>query len=119
MSEIQRLPPEQVRVEHEPATPRYSRATQKIRYVLRVGSLVGTRMEIEDGNPLELAIWVPAPSGSGCGLYPCWRVWSHEGQSALAIMFTFYDGTEKSPCIKSTNSARDFAKKNDFEVTQL
>lgn len=116
IEEIQSLPHGQISVEHEPPTERYARAAQKLRYVLREGSVLGTRQENEEGNLLELALWAPSASGRDCGFYTGWRIGLHEENAVLAVMFAFYNGKDSSICLKSVHAAKDFAKSNDFEV---
>lgn len=43
--------------------------------------------------------------------------WSVQEVEA-AVLFCFYDGTEKSPGFKSAQSAREFAHANGFEVIE-
>ena len=108
---VRQLPPTHRFVSHEPETPRYARARQKLRYLIREGVYLGTRA---DGENLELAIWAPPDSGRGPGFYGCFRLFVDEGVTTGATLFCFYDGTESSPGFPSVSEAQAYAQDNGF-----
>lgn len=114
MGELRALPLRQIRIEHNPPSERYGRAFDKRLHILQSGHHIGTRSDMADGNPVEIAVWASPQSGKGCGFYACFRVWCLNDAIQLALLFCFYDGTEKSPCFKTFHSAREFALQNEF-----
>lgn len=115
LAELRSLGPEQVFVRHVPMTPRYGRAAQKLRYVLRASSVLGERASARHGtDAVEIATWAPPPSGHGHGYYACFRVFLKEGRPSAAVLFSFYDGTDKSPGFKSVDAAKAYAAAQGF-----
>lgn len=112
LKEIRNLLPHQLAVEHQPETPRYSRARSKLRYIVNRGMYLGKRDKKE--RTLEIAVWTPSEQGKGMGYYSCLRVYFKEDDLLCAVLFSFYDGTEKSPGFRSFASALSFAKSENF-----
>lgn len=102
---------DQLFVAHEPLTPRYERAGLRLPYLLRTATLLGERDGETDGS-IEIATWSPPPTGRGPGLYACFRIFRRQ---SLCVLFCFYDGTEKSPAIKSISGARAYARSHHFQ----
>lgn len=117
LQDVRALPTRAVFVKHEPPTPRYGRAQAKVLYLLRESEVVGCR-EADYPGAVEIAAWAPSPSG-GVGYYTCFRLFLGSDQEVeAAVLFCFYDGTEKSPGFKSAQSAREFAFTHGFEVIE-
>ena len=116
IAELQALGPEQIFVQHFPMTPRYGRAAQKLRYILRASSVLGQRAVADPGiDAVEVAVWAPPPYGRGHGYYVCFRVFMEDGQPSAAVLFCFYDGTGKSPGFRSMSSAMAYAVAQGFQ----
>lgn len=117
LDDIGALPARAVFVMHEPTTPRYGRAQAKLRYLLRESQVVGHR-DADYPGAIEIAAWAPSPSG-GVGYYSCFRLFLGSDREVIAaVLFCFYDGTEKSPGFKSFRSAQEFADAHGFEVIE-
>jgi hypothetical protein len=115
LARLRSLGPDQVFVRHVPMTPRYGRAAQKLRYVLRASTVLGVRATARHGtDAVEIATWAPAPSGPGHGYYACFRIFLEGGRPSSAVLFRFYDGTDKSPGFKSLDSAKAYAAAQGF-----
>ncbi len=100
-------------VAHEPETPRYARARQKLRLVLRTGEYLGCLNPSDADHLMEIAVWSP-PERRGAGYYCCFRLFLDDGMVTSAVMFAFYDGTESSPGLSTIEEARAFAQANGF-----
>ena len=111
---IRNLFPRQRAVEHNPETPRYSRARSKLRYVLERGFYLGERQNPLHENSVEIAVWAPPGHGRGSGYYCCFRIFLEDNEVTFTVLFCFYDGTEGAPGFKSIDSARVFAVSNGF-----
>ena len=109
---VQQLPPSHRFVSHEPETPRYARARQKLRFLIREGVYLGMRLVV--GDNVEIAIWAPPDSGRGPGFYACFRLFVDDRVTTGATLFCFYDGTESSPGFSSASEAQAFAQDNGF-----
>ena len=94
-------------VAHEPETPRYARARQKLRYLLREGVYLGTA-DLADwrSGRLEIAVWAPPGQGRGPGYYGCFRLFLEGWLVTGAVLFCFYDGTESSPRLATLQDAQ-------------
>ena len=116
---LQALPPEAVDVVHEPMTERYFRASDKRKLIIKTGIFLGTR-RAEAINAQELAMWMPNPSGGRrCGYYANFRLfYSAEGEPLSATLYCFYDGTHKSPCLRTQGSAHAYAKSEGFHAQE-
>lgn len=112
LDQIKMLSSRQLAVEHQPETPRYSRARSKLRYVVDQGRYLGKR-EVGE-RTLEIAVWTSPEQGRGTGYYSCFRIYFKNDEVIFAILFCFYDGTEKAPGFRSIESARSFAKSEGF-----
>ena len=110
---VQQLPATHRFVAHEPETPRYARARQKLRYALRRGKYLGCNEDRLPNGRVEIAVWAP-PDGRNVGYYCCFRLFVDDGIATGAVLFCFYDGTEASPAIVSVEQARVFARDNGF-----
>lgn len=118
IAKLRALGPERIYVQHSPMTPRYGRAAQKLRYVLRASSVLGQRALVgPDTDAIEIATWAPPQHGRGHGYYACFRIFRHEGEPSAAVLFCFYDGTDKSPGFKSINAATVYAVAQGFDQT--
>lgn len=114
LQRLKALPEARLLVQHEPETPRYARARDKLDYLLRESSLLGTRAA-DYPQALELAFWAPHPRGRESGYYWCARAFLDD-QTALvgAVVFCFWDGTEASPSFKSIDAAQSHATSDGF-----
>ena len=101
-------------VAHEPETPRYARARQKLRYLIRNGAYLGSSDASEDEGRIEIAVWAPPTQGRGPGYYACFRLFIDAGVALGAVLFCFYDGTESSPSLSTLQDASAFAQANGF-----
>ena len=115
--DLRKLPPETVDVWHKPMTERYFRAVIKRKMIIKDGIFLGTRQP-EAKKAKEIAIWLQNPSGrKRCGYYTNFRFfYSTKGEPLSAVLFCFYDGTDKSPCFRTLGSAKAFAKNEGFHV---
>lgn len=115
---LRRVPRSFRAVQHEPWTPRYDRASQKMDYVIREARYLGARpTALPDPLRLELAVWARHPAGHGCGYHACFRLFLNDDhQSVYSAMFCFYDGTDASPCIKSYDAAAQLARSYGFRL---
>ena len=105
-------------VMHQPDTPRYARARQKLRFLVDRGSLLGVRRGEQPGT-VEVAAWAPPGHGRGPGYYFCLRIVRVGQIPERAVLFCFWDGTESSPTFRTIGPARVFARSQLFlnEVT--
>ena len=101
-------------VAHEPETPRYARARQKLRYLIRKGEYLGSTGAFGDTGRIEIAVWVPPDQGKGPGYYGCFRLFIEESVVTGAVLYCFYDGTESSPSLSTLQDAQAFARANGF-----
>ena len=101
-------------VAHEPETPRYARARQKLRYLIRAGEYLGATDAPEHDRRIEIAVWAPSAQGWGPGYYACFRLFIEDGVATTAVLFCFYDGNESSPCLPNLQDAQAFAEVNGF-----
>lgn len=116
LEELLGLPPDARYVKHNPASPRYFRGAQKLGYVLRNGSFLGSQPDAERSDAVCVALWAPPGHGRGKGYYCCFRVYVVDGKVQYAVMYCFYDGTDESPGFKTESSARAYARSEGFEV---
>jgi len=118
-SDLRSLPPERVDVRHEPMTDRYFRAIDKRKMILRLGTFLGIR-ETRSGRSWEISMWLQHPTGrTRCGYYAVFRIfYSATNKPVSATMFCFYDGTDKSPCLKTPASALAYAGNEGFHVQE-
>ena len=117
LARLQELPAEHVFVRHEPPTPRYGRAQAKLPYLIREAMFVGSRTTSRS-DAWEIATWARAGSGRGYGYYSCFRLFVQSDRPTVAVLFCFYDGTERSPGFKSFDAAAQYAAANGFKVTE-
>ena len=111
---VKTLPDTHRFVAHEPETPRYARARQKLRYLMRKGEYLGSSSAPPDEGRIEIAVWAPPDQGRGPGYYGCFRLFIEDGVTTGAVLFCFYDGTESSPSLSTLQDARAFARANGF-----
>jgi hypothetical protein len=112
---VKELPDTNRFVAHEPETPRYARARQKLRYLLRKAVYLGiSHTSRGDDGRIEIAVWAAPDQGRGPGYYGCFRLFVESGVVTGAVLFCFYDGTEKSPRLSSLQDAQAFARANGF-----
>jgi hypothetical protein len=116
LERIRKLSADQVFVERNPPTPRYGRAQSKLAYLIREARLLGTRAVPRHPDRLEVAVWARPASGRGHGYYACFRLFFEEEAIIAALLFAFYDGTERSPGFKSFDAAAQFAAGHGFGV---
>jgi hypothetical protein len=112
---LQKLPLDLVSVAHQPMTPRYSRAIDKRIYLLREGVLLGER-SASYKQAVEVALFAENPNGNKKpGYYAGVRIFLDEKKTVLsAVIFCFYDGTEKSPGFKNVDAAFKYALEGGF-----
>ena len=115
LSEIRALPKSRVFVQHNPPTPRYGRAASKLGYLLRSAVVLGVRREGAADERVEISVWAPNAEGRGTGYYGCFRLYFERDAVSLALLFCFYDGTEKSPGFRSVGAAREYSRASGFE----
>lgn len=116
LEQLRSLPPERCFVEHEPPTPRYGRAQQKLRYIIRNAVFLGVLQRPES---VEIAVWCKPGHGKGAGYYACFRLDLDESRVlAFAALFCFYDGTDQSPGFKKLQTARMYASQRGFTEEQ-
>jgi len=115
LGSLRKLPLDLVSVAHQPITPRYSRALDKRIYLLREGVLLGER-STGYKQAVEVAIFAENPNGNKKpGYYACLRIFLDEKKAvSSAVVFCFYDGTERSPGFKSVDSALKYALEGGF-----
>lgn len=114
LEEIRRLPPQRRAVWHQPETPRYSKARQKLAFVIRESQFLGVKRDEENPSAILTALWAPPGHGSGPGFYSCFRVFLEDKKAIFAVMYCFYDGTEGSPGFRALQPAIAFAESNGF-----
>lgn len=114
---LRSLSADQIAVRHNPMSPRYQRAGTRIDYILRLGSELGQREhdELPPHEALETAVWAPPPSGAGPGYYACFRLELDDAYPVFAVLFAFYDGTDKAPGFSTLADARAFARAHGFD----
>lgn len=119
LAEVRKLPKAMVFVQHNPATPRYGRALAKLGYVLRESIGLGVRRSEGTTGSVEIASWSPNPDGLGYGYYSCFRLYLDGAQDQVvsAVLFCFYDGTEKSPGFRTLSSAQEYCRLHAFKDT--
>ncbi len=115
LERIRKLSPRQRAVQHQPETPRYSRARSKFRYVVDRGRYLGERRVGKRRREIEIALWAPPGQGRGPGYYCCFRIYFKGDDVISAVLFCFYDGTEGSPGFRSVESARAYAHSEGFD----
>jgi len=111
---VKELPPTHRFVAHEPETPRYARARQKLRYLIREGFYLGSIGALESESRIEIAIWAPSDQRRGSGYYGCFRLFIEDAVTTGAVLFCFYDGTESSPHLSTLQDAQAYAWENGF-----
>ena len=114
LEELRRLAPDQRAVWHQPETPRYAKARQKLAYLIRAAQLLGCQPDPERSESTLVAVWAPPERGSGTGYYGCFRVFTEEKRPVFAVLYCFYDGTERSPGFKSLGAAVAYAEAQGF-----
>lgn len=115
MADLRALPGDRIDVCHEPMTERYFRAISKRMVLARWGVFLGVRPTTA-ASVWEIAVWLEnQTSPRKAGAYACFRVfYSEEMRPLSAILFCFYDGTEKSPAFRSEEAARIYAREGEF-----
>ena len=111
---VRELPESDRFVAHEPETPRYGLARQKLKYLIRKGEYLGATDASADEGRIEIAIWAPSIHGRGPGYYACFRLFIEDGGATCAVLFCFYDGTESSPAFSTLQEAQLFAQMDGF-----
>lgn len=99
-------------VVHEPETPRYARARQKLRYLVRGGISLGASRA--SAGRIELAVWAPPEHRRGPGYYGCFRLFIEETVVTGAVLYCFYDGSESSPSLPTLEDAQALAQAHGF-----
>ena len=99
-------------VAHEPETPRYARARQKLKYLVRDGVSLGASRVSADR--IGLAVWAPPEHRRGPGYYGCFRLFIQDTVVTGAVLYCFYDGTESSPSLPTLQDAQALAHANGF-----
>lgn len=117
LAEVQRLTKERIFVQHNPPTPRYGRALAKLAYLIKESAYLGVRPYETAIGRVEIALWAPNPEGRGSGYYSCFRLFLEREVVTAALLFCFYDGTEKSPAFRTLTAAAEYARFNTFKET--
>ena len=112
---VKGLPSRHRFVAHEPETPRYARARQKLRYLMREGIYLGSIGTHGVESRIEIAVWAPPDQRRGPGFYGCFRLFIEDAVTTGAVLYCFYDGTESSPSLSTLQDAQAFARANGFE----
>jgi hypothetical protein len=115
LAALRELPLDLVSVAHQPMTPRYSRALDKRIYLLREAVLLGER-SANYKQAIEIALFAENPNGNKKpGYYACMRIFLDEKRAVLsAVVFCFYDVSEKSPGFKNVDTALKYALEGGF-----
>jgi len=115
MADIKQLPIENIYVQHEPFTPRYSNALIYLRKLVHFGDCLGFR-EVIQNTTIEIAVWLELGTKRRTpGIYCCFRLtYTPEMHLRIAVLFCFYDGTEKSPIFYNKDSATVYARNEGF-----
>ena len=106
-------------VEHVPNSKRYNRAESLLSYIVKHSTVLATKKSDERNreNAVEVALWSRNPRGQGCGLYVVVRLFFEKETSSRPYwgeLFCFYDGSDKSPCLRSCENARAYARNNGY-----
>lgn len=112
---LQQLPPEACFVEHQPLTPRYERAANRLEYLLENALVLGVREA--DGHHtgcIEIAVWAPEPARRGDGYYACFRVTLVDREPCFAVLYCFYDGRDRTPGFRSSDAAQAYSLSQGF-----
>lgn len=109
------IPEERRLVMHEPETPRYRQARMRLRYIVDSAEYLGMQCDPERERAVLVAVWAPPGHGRGAGYYCCFRIFfGEDGMPTFAVMYCFYDGTERSVSLKSLSAARAYARRHRF-----
>ena len=112
---LQQLPADACFVQHQPFTPRYRRAANKIEYLLENAVFLGVRdSEGRHSGCLEIATWAPEPARRRDGYFACFRVHLQDDAPTLAVLYCFYDGTDQSLGFRSLEAAAAYAYTQGF-----
>ena len=112
---LRAIPEERRIVMHQPETPRYRRARTRLRYVVDSAEYLGVQTDPERSDAVLVAVWAPPGHGRGAGYYCCFRIFFGEGGvPEFAVMYCFYDGSERSVSLKSLSAALAFARGHHF-----
>ena len=108
LADLGSLGSERVFIRHNPLTDRYIyNAAAALARVMVEGDLIGWR---EVPGPyhqsVEAVVWTESLNHGQCGLYTGYRIHYEDDLRPLsASIFCFYDGTGKSPCLKTKREA--------------
>ena len=100
---------------HQPETARYQRAREKFDYLLTAAVVLGVRQQSPEVASEEIAIWAPSANGQSSGNYACVRLYYESLELTLAVLFCFYDGTERSPGFRSEGAALVYSRSHGFK----
>ena len=89
---VKELPSRHRFVAHEPETPRYARARQKLRYLMREGNYLGSIGTHGVESRIEIAVWAPPDQRRGPGFHACFRLFIEDAVTTGAVLYCFYDG---------------------------
>jgi hypothetical protein len=115
LSALRSLPLASRAVHHHPLTARYSRASQKLAFIIDNSVFLGQKPDPERPHAMLIAVWTPPSTGRGSGYYACFRIRYADGAAMSATLYCFYDGTDGSPSLKSEETALHLARKHGFE----
>ncbi len=101
-------------VEHEPPTERYQRGETLLNFIIRNSTYLGQRTAALREGAIEIALWAKDPRGKGCGLYTSVRLFYDGIRAYFGVLFCFWDGQHKSPCIKSLSTATERARAEGY-----
>ena len=111
--EIKRIDPNEIDINHA-MTPRYFRAFEQRHWVIKNGFVLGFKKGNSDGY-YEIAVWLPHPQGTKkCGIYSALRLFYQKNILVCTEIYAFYDGNDKSICLKSFHTAQEYARKWEF-----
>jgi len=105
--------PDDIDITHN-MTPRYFRALNKRRWIINNFQILGWKNGMRE-QCYEIAVWMSHPQGTKkCGYYVAMRVFYSKNVLDAVEIYAFYDGKDKSVCIKSLYQAIVYSKKWGF-----
>lgn len=112
---LRTVPSERCVVSHQPETPRYARARQKLRHLVHGSILVGYQQDAERERTWHIAVWAAPLSRRDPGYFACFRLLLNKtGAPDRAVLYCFYDGADRSPSFRTPEAARAYALAQGF-----
>lgn len=105
--------PEEIDIVHN-MTPRYFRALSQRSWIVKNCHVLGWKKGDRE-HCYEIAVWMSHPQGTKkCGYYSAMRLFYPKSRLGAVEIYAFYDGKDKSVCIKSMHQAIVYAKQWGF-----